>query len=142
MNDISLFEALQRGIAAHKIGNLQEADRCYTAILKLDPYHSDANHNMGVLAVGLNKIEAAIPFFKQAIQSDPSIPQFWISLVDALIKINRFNEGANLLVEAQKQKMSNETLLKLSALLETRFSSEDEVLKAQLSQINNLKEKI
>ena len=50
MSNLSLNEALKIGVAAHKAGNLQEADRYYTAIIKAVPDHSDANHNLGLLA--------------------------------------------------------------------------------------------
>ena len=63
--ELTLAQALQKGIEAHKAGKVQEADRYYTAILKVNPKHPDANHNMGVLAVGLGKVEAAVPFLKR-----------------------------------------------------------------------------
>ena len=70
-----------------KAGKVQEADRYYTAILKANPKHPDANHNMGVLAVGVGKVEEALPFFKTALEVNPSIAQFWLSYLDALIKL-------------------------------------------------------
>ena len=51
--ELSVDEALQKGIEAHKAGKVQEADQYYTAILQAQPKHPDANHNMGVLAVGV-----------------------------------------------------------------------------------------
>ena len=42
--ELTIDQALQRGVAAHKAGNLQEAEKCYKAILKSQPNHSDANH--------------------------------------------------------------------------------------------------
>ena len=63
--------ATQKGIEAHKAGRVQEADLLYTAILKAQPKHHDANHNMGVLAVGVGKVERALPFFKTALASNP-----------------------------------------------------------------------
>ena len=53
--DLTIDQALQRGIAAHKEGKLQEAERLYRAILQSQPLHPDANHNLGVLAVSINK---------------------------------------------------------------------------------------
>ena len=63
-NELSIVDALKLGIEAHKAGKAQEADRYYTAILKVQPKHADANHNMGVLAVGIGKVEMALPFSK------------------------------------------------------------------------------
>ena len=53
--EFTIQEALQEGIAAHKAGKVQEADKYYTAILKAQPDHADANHNMGVLGVNWGK---------------------------------------------------------------------------------------
>ena len=85
--ELTLDQALQKGIEAHKAGKAQEADRYYTAILKANPKHPDANHNMGVLAVGVGKVETALPFFKTALEINPNIAQFWLSYIDALIKL-------------------------------------------------------
>ena len=69
MADITIQDALELKIKAHKEGRLQEADRYYTAILKVQPQNPDANHNMGVLAVSLEKTEQALSFFKKALRS-------------------------------------------------------------------------
>ena len=53
--ELTLEQALRKGIDAHKAGNAQEAVRYYTAVLKVKPSHPDANHNMGVLAVNIGK---------------------------------------------------------------------------------------
>ena len=60
MSNLSLNEALKIGVDAHKAGNLQEADRYYTAIIKAVPGHPDANHNLGLLAVDLGKRQATV----------------------------------------------------------------------------------
>ena len=77
--ELPLDEALKQGVEAHKAGQIQEADRLYIAILQVQPKHPDANHNMGVLAVSVGKIQEALPFFKTALEANPSIDQFWLS---------------------------------------------------------------
>ncbi len=91
--ELTLDQALQKGVEAHKAGKIQEADRYYTAILKANPKHPDANHNIGVLAVGVGKVEAALPLFKTALEANPNIAQFWLSYIDALIKLDRMEEA-------------------------------------------------
>ena len=54
----TIEQTLQQGIVAHNKGNFQEAERFYKAILQKQPKHPDANHNLGILAVMLNKIDA------------------------------------------------------------------------------------
>lgn len=89
---LKINEALNMGIEAQKAGNIEEADRLYTAILQTQPNHPDANHNMGVLAVGLGKVPEAIPFFKKALEENSNVDQFWVSYIDALIKLDRLVE--------------------------------------------------
>ena len=71
--ELTLDQVLKNAIEAHKAGKLQEADSYYTKILIAQPEHPDANHNMGVLAVGIGKIQEALPFFKKALETNPSI---------------------------------------------------------------------
>ena len=99
---ITIDQALQKAVAAHKDGKFQEADRLYTAILTSQPEHPDANHNMGILAVGVGKAERALPFFKNALKVNPKIEQFWYSYIDTLIQLNRFDEVKRALEEAKK----------------------------------------
>ena len=86
---LTIDEALRKGVEAHKAGQVQDADRYYTAILQAQPKHPDANHNMGVLAVGVGKVEEALPFFKTALEANSSVAQYWLSYIDALIKLDR-----------------------------------------------------
>ena len=69
--ELTIEQLLQQGMTAHKEGDLQEAERLYRAILKSQPTHPDANHNLGVLAVSVNKIQLALPLFKNALEENP-----------------------------------------------------------------------
>ena len=85
--ELTIDQALQKGVEAHKAGQVQEAERLYTTILKAQPKHPDANHNMGILAVGVGKIQEALPFFKTALEANPNTTQFWLSYIDASSKL-------------------------------------------------------
>ena len=111
--ELPIEQALLQGVEAHKAGKVQEADRYYTAILKANPNHPDANHNMGVLAVGIGKVEEALPFFQKALEANPSIEQFWLSYIDALIKIGRMDEAKAAIDEAKENKIKDDVLNKL-----------------------------
>ena len=99
--ELTLEQALKKGIEAHRTGKAEQADRYYTAILKTQPNHPDANHNMGVLAVGIGKTEAALPFFKKAIQVNPKSAQFWLSYIDALIKLEQMADAKTVFDQAK-----------------------------------------
>ena len=47
---------------------------------------------MGVLAVGIGKVQEALPFYKTALEVKPSIAQYWLSYIDALIKLDQIDE--------------------------------------------------
>ena len=110
---LTLDQALQKGVEAHKAGKVQEADQYYTAILKANPQHSDANHNMGALAVGVGKVQQALPFFKTALEANPSIAQFWLSYIDALIKLNRIEDAKIILGQAKSKGAKGDSFDKL-----------------------------
>ena len=101
--ELTLDQALQKGVEAHRAGNAQEADRYYTAILKANPKHPDANHNMGVLAVGIGKVQEALPFFKAALEANPNLDQFWLSYIDALTKLDRMDEAKAVFDQAKSK---------------------------------------
>jgi tetratricopeptide (TPR) repeat protein len=103
MTELTIDQALQQAIESHKAGQVKEADRLYTAILKAQPKHPDANHNMGVLAVGFGKVEQALPFFKTALEANPAKTQFWLSYIDALIKLGKLAEAKAVLDQAKSK---------------------------------------
>ncbi|MDB2605268.1 tetratricopeptide repeat protein [Planktomarina temperata] len=117
MIELTIDQALQQGIAAHKAGQIQEADRLYTAILKAQPKHPDANHNMGVLAVGVGKVELALPFFKMALEANPATAQFWLSYIDALIKLDKVADAKAVLDQAKSKGAKGNSFDKLEQRL-------------------------
>ena len=114
---ITINQALELGIKAHKDGHIHEADKYYTAIIKAQPSHPHANHNMGVLAVDIGKTEESLPFFKKALEANDSVEQFWISYVDALIKLNRYKEGQEVCRLAELKDHKGEALNNLALKL-------------------------
>ena len=100
---LTIDQALQKAVEAHKAGQVQEADRRYTAILKVQPKHPDANHNLGVLAVSVGKANEALPLLKTALEANPNIAQFWMTYIDALIKLDRLTDAKAVLDQAKSK---------------------------------------
>jgi Flp pilus assembly protein TadD len=107
---LTIEQTLQQGVAAHKEGKLQEAERLYKAILQSQPAHADANHNLGVIAVSANKADVALPLFKTALEANPKIEQFWLSYIDALIKEKQFDNTKQVLEQAKNQGLVGEKI--------------------------------
>ena len=134
--DLTIEQTLQQGLAAHKEGKLQEAERLYRAILQTQPAHPDANYNLGVLAASLNQPEAALPLFKTALEANPKIERFWISYIDTLIKEHQFETAKLVLADGEKAGLDRD---KLDALSQQLLSASNDASPSQ-SQINTLLE--
>ena len=74
--ELTIEKALQQGVAAHKEGKLQDAEHLYRVILQSQPAHPDANHNLGLIAVSANKVDAALLSLKTALEANPNIEYF------------------------------------------------------------------
>lgn len=111
-------QALQQAITLHKAGNLQNAESLYRSILKDDPHHPDANHNLGVLALQVNKPDAGLNFFKVAVEANPSHQQYWLSYIDTLIQTGQYELARWALLEGRQKGVSGETLDALAGRLD------------------------
>ena len=129
--ELTIDQALQQGVAAHKEGKLQEAERLYRAILQTQPKHPDANHNLGVLSVSSGKSAAALPLFKTALGANPNQGQFWLSYIDALIKEKQFENAKEILAQGKKSGLSEEKVDALSQQLTLITQAEESTLPEQ-----------
>ena len=142
--ELTIEQALQQAIEAHKAGKLQDAEGLYRAILAAQPKHPDANHNLGVLAVSLDKTELALPFFKTALEANPSQGQFWISYVDALIKSNQLDSAKSVLEQGKKRGLAGEKVDALEMQLTpiTIVENSESILQKQLSTFTQQPKKV
>ena len=115
--ELTIDQALQQGVAAHREGKLQDAEKLYRAILQSQPLHPDANHNLGLIAVSFHKADAALPLFKTALESNPKIEQFWLSYIDALIQNKHFDNAKHYIEQAKKHGVDGEKLSVVEAQL-------------------------
>ena len=81
-------QALSKGVEMHVAGEFDLASQLYGSVIKLDPNHADANHNMGLLKLDTGHDLEALPYLQTALQSDTSVAQFWLSYFKALIQLD------------------------------------------------------
>lgn len=112
---MTIEQTLHVALQAHKEGKLTEAEQGYRAILQNNPTHPDANHNLGLIALSVSNIEAALALFKTALDANPHIEQFWLSYVDALLQGNRHREAKQAIKKAKKKGLYTDGLAKLWA---------------------------
>jgi uncharacterized protein (TIGR02466 family) len=132
--ELTIEQALQQGVTAHNSGNLQEAERIYQAILRSHPKHPDANHNLGLIAISVNQIEAALSLFKTALDVNPMIEQFWVSYIDALVKANQLKDAKQAVKKAKKKGFDSK---KLEVLLSQSKATTDTKVPSQ-AQLDSL----
>ena len=96
---------------------VEVAAQLYSVVLKEHPEHPDANHNMGVLAVGIGKIPEALRFFETALEANADVAQFWVSYIDALIGAGRMGDAQAVLDQAKSNGARGEGFDQLEARL-------------------------
>ncbi len=107
-SDLTPDQDLKKAIAYHQAGNLLDAERIYMAILNSDPKHTDANHNLGVLAVQRSQAAEGLQFFKAALEANPLFAQYWFSYVDALIKAGQHGLARIVMAQARQRGLTGE----------------------------------
>jgi tetratricopeptide (TPR) repeat protein len=122
--DLTIDQVLQKAVDAHKAGKLQDAESLYRAILRVQPNHPDANHNLGVLVISVNKSEAVLPLFKTALDANPNQEQFWLSYIDALINTNQLEIAKSVLEQGKKLGLAGERVVALEVQLSLNFSKQ------------------
>ena len=61
-----------------------------------------------MLAVSIGEVEQALPFLKTALEANPNIAQFWLSCVDALIRMDCVADAKAVLDKTKKSKVKGD----------------------------------
>ena len=142
MTDIEIEQILRQGITAHKEGRLEEAEKRYRSILDIKPHHPDANHNLGVLAVNVGKVNDSLHYFKIALEANVNIEQFWLSYINALIKLGQLDTARRVLRQGQDAGLKSDKVDTLEAQLNgiagSIASSDTHPSKEQLERLISL----
>ena len=115
--ELAIEQELLRGVTAHREGKLKAAERHYRTILQSQPKHPHANHNLGVIAISMERFAAALPMFKTALEGNSQQEQFWLSYIDALIKENQFETATQVIQKGRLHGVAGEKLDALEEVL-------------------------
>lgn len=113
---------LLQAIALHQAGQLEDAGRLYLSILRTQPNHPEANHNLGILAVQAEQAAAGLPYLVTALEANPTHGQYWLSYIDALIQADQLDTADEILEVSQQQGLHGEALEELKSRLATAKS--------------------
>jgi tetratricopeptide (TPR) repeat protein len=115
---------LQQAIKYHRTGRLKKAESIYRAILKADPDHSDANHNLAVLISGKHNYAQALPYYKAALEANPGHAQYWISYIHALIESGDPGSAKHVLAKGMANGLSGDHADRLARQLKDHNTPE------------------
>ena len=108
---------LEHAISAHEAGDLVTAGEKYLEILNLEPNHPDAHHNFGLIALKMDEQAMAVQFFKNAIEANPNIKEYWVSCINTLIELKDVQNAQIALDKAKEVGHIDEVFEKLASNL-------------------------
>ena len=108
---------LQQAIAAHKLGDFNQAEKHYLSILEIEAQHPDANHNLGLLYISLEQPLTALPLLQKALQEHPGIEQYWISYFEALVAAGKAREARAILEAGKENDLQKHIVDRLEAIV-------------------------
>lgn len=85
----AIAATLQKAMAAHGQGQLDQAEALYRAILQAQPRHFDALHWLGVIALQRGQAQAAEQLIGQALTIDPNQPAAHSNRGNALLSLQQ-----------------------------------------------------
>ena len=107
----------------HAAGEYDLASQLYESVIKLQPEHADANHNMGVLKLTTGHDLEALPFLQTALQANTSCTEFWLSYIKALVKLEKLEDAARILDLAKESGIESEEFVGLIQQINTATKS-------------------
>lgn len=90
---VSVAEALERGVAHHRRGEFQEAERLYRAVLQAQPENADALHLLGRLALQFGKFDVAEEYTCKAATLHPQQAVFQQTLGEIFREQGKWQES-------------------------------------------------
>ena len=124
--ELTIEEAFRRGDQAYKEGNINEADKFFSAVLGAFPEHPLANYKLGIMAVEIGRASKAISLLQMATKADSSKLEFWLNYIDLLIKLGLRRDAKDALSQAKKNGHSGSNI---------------EILDEKLSELSKAKSK-
>lgn len=119
MNPSSLFEkALKLALAEHEAGHFFNAEKLYRSALRFQPDHEQANYHLGLLAFHKGFFDEAAQYFERVLGIKPENQDYWIDLINALIKNDQIEKAKNVIAVGKQHGLSGLELKKIEDFLE------------------------
>jgi len=124
-----LAKTLEEGVIAHRNGNFKQAAQIYQSVLQSEPTNPEANHNLGILALETKQTQVAQELFQTAIDTNPKVEQFWLSLLQVLIQQGKCADAAHALQAAKKNGVASDKLATIETHINSKLCARDKNIK-------------
>ena len=114
--NISMTDALNRAIKAHHAGDTITAQEIYTEFLH-NSRNPDANYNLGVLLMNKGENKKSLSFLEVALKANPNVRQFWLTYLNALIRLERITEARQVYKQAESRGITCDPFSKVRSAL-------------------------
>lgn len=84
------------------VGQTDRAVQLYREVLTTQPTHALANHCLGMLQVQLRRPAEGLPFLVAALNEQPTVSDYWLGYLDALLLAGRSVEAGDTLELARR----------------------------------------
>lgn len=95
-------ELIERGVAAHRAGNVEEAIKAYRAALDQSPQDAEAKSLYGLALAHSGRTAEAEPILLEAIKLAPKEPGFHVNLAECYEKAGQYDRAVKALEAAVK----------------------------------------
>ena len=129
---------LDDAIALHEAKRFFSASAKYLKILEHDALHADTNHNFGLLKVELGLKEEALIFLQTAINANPNVLQYWVTFINTLTNVERFDDARAVLEQADLFGHKDETLNHLKHNLDLAQKNHEALIKPDPLNVSKL----
>ena len=99
-DSLGVDEIFKMAINCHQSENFAQAEEFYLRALQINPKHSDANYNLGLMAMQLGKSEMGLSYLQTAWESDLTIGQYWLTLTECLFEMGHTKEALMIIEDA------------------------------------------
>ena len=124
--NLPLDAALQQAIASHRTGQLVAAERVYRTVIRADPSHAEANHNLGVLMAQSGRVAEGLAHLERALKSNPREALYHFSYAKGLLAAGNTVEAGAVLEQARQRGLEDKRFETLQSQIQAQTGSPDD----------------
>lgn len=98
---LSTDTIFKEAVANHRAGELTAAEKGYRAVLRVEPSHAQASHNLGALLVKTGRLVEGLALLERVLTANRNQPVYYFSYAQGLLAAATPIEAGNVLREAE-----------------------------------------